>query len=181
VAGKSWTTKECAFLEKCCERGKSRSYVAKKLGRTVKAVKSQISRMGCGKKYKIWNTEDTNTLIYYWAIADIAFIAEKLDTTVHSVENKADSLGLGSIRKYYVSMAQLEKITGFQRTQLRQILVDLGFGLPRLPSRSSYTKMRTQQPDYLATLKKRKRRGREIAFSEEKAAEIIEAIKEMLG
>lgn len=129
--------------------------------------------------YKKWTPEEVNFLIYYWASKDLTFIARKLNRSHVSIETKASRLKLGSIRKNYVSIPQLVKKTGYGKTHLFRILKKLGFKLTRLPSRESFHTMLKQKKEYRTARKKysKLKRGREIAFSEEKADEIIEALK----
>jgi hypothetical protein len=129
--------------------------------------------------YKKWTPEEVNFLIYYWASKDLVFIAKKLNRSHVSIETKASRLKLGSIRKNYVSVNQLVKKTGYGKKHLIRLIKKLGFKITNLPSRESVDKVRKQKKEYRKARKKcsKLKRGREIAFTEEKAAEIIEALK----
>jgi hypothetical protein len=134
-------------------------------------------------KYRIWNDDETNTLVYYWGVKNVTFIAKKLNRPETSIINKASRLKLGSIRKQYIGMSQLVKMTGYGKTQLTKMIVKLGFDIPRLPSRESQSKRQTQTLKYRKARKKidKIERGREIAFKEEEVNEIIKALKEHQG
>ncbi|MHA2333219.1 MAG: hypothetical protein ACXAEU_14455 [Candidatus Hodarchaeales archaeon] len=133
-------------------------------------------------KRRIWNDDEISTLVYYWGSKNITFLEKKLNRSEKSITSKASGLGLGSMRKRYIGVAQLVKMTGYGKTQLIKIIRKLGFKVSRLPSRESQSKRQTQTLKYRKARKKidKIERGREIAFSEEEVSEIIKAINESL-
>lgn len=97
---KNWTEEEYILLEKLTMIDKkSPKEIAEILGRTEDAIIIKINRRGLKiqtNDKRFWTQEEEILLSDLWGVESFETIAKKLNRTVSSIKNKANSLELGS-------------------------------------------------------------------------------------
>ncbi len=98
---KRWTQDEDEFLKRHYEKDPHKE-IAKKLGRTVKAVRRRVGMLGIKKVdihsrgfvRRVWTAEEEDLLLKLYPTTSIAEIARRLKRSYHSIWIKAQRLGV---------------------------------------------------------------------------------------
>lgn len=88
-----------------------------------------------------WTQAERDLLEWEWTRHDVAELARKLDRTPAAVREQARRLKLGSVKRGKLSMAEVERLTGYDRGRIMTAARRAGIHLPRCPrTRNTRTK-----------------------------------------
>lgn len=91
-----------------------------------------------------WSAEEDNQLQWWWGVISAQQIADKIGRTAEGVIHRGRKLKLGSPRRGYLSMAELERRSGFARTTIMLTAKRLGLPLRRQPTYQKSTRKRVR-------------------------------------
>jgi hypothetical protein len=93
VSGRRWTTHERDFLmTNYAKLGSARC--AKKLGRSIEAIKAAAHNYGAPLAVHMWTEKDFAYMRTHWPTKGSKFCAPHIGTTIRSVQRRAQMLGL---------------------------------------------------------------------------------------
>lgn len=81
-----------------------------------------------------WTEADDRKLAFDWGVFNVTTIARRLGRTAVSVRWRAKVLGLGPAHRGTVTLADLERETGYHRERIRNAMRRLNITLSRAPS-----------------------------------------------
>lgn len=80
-----------------------------------------------------WTAAERDLLEWEWTRQDVAALAKKLGRTPAAVREQARTMGLGSVKRGTLSLAEVERLTGYDRGRIMTVARRAGIHLPRCP------------------------------------------------
>lgn len=137
-----WSKSEELFLKENYGR-LSLSEIAKRIGRSYKAVKGKASSMRLMDKKNVWSDEQVEYLKEAWSNTPRKIIAEKLQKPVSVVFVKAKDIGL--IRKRWTKKEEDYLRKHYSKKSVKAIANELGRDVGSVISKKSKLGLRRQQ------------------------------------
>lgn len=100
---------------------------------------------------KPWTRAERDLLEWEWTTADVADLAKRLDRTPGAVREKARTMGLGSVKRGTFSLAEVERMTGYDRGRIMTAAKRAGVNLRRAP-RTRRSRRGVKRRHYAITL-----------------------------